>query len=69
MFWNDDGDDGPDLRRVNWGFVIIMFAAVLFLAVLLMVFVSTADFGSTSTTTVPHTIGNCQPFCPAPPTS
>lgn len=64
----DNDDDAIVLyQRLNWGRVAIAAGVVLFLAILLMLLVSTADFGDSSTTTVPRTPGACEPFCTNPP--
>ncbi|MFI9509241.1 hypothetical protein [Nocardia sp. NPDC052566] len=67
MVWNNDDDSEIIFsRQLNWGRVAIVAGLVLMLAVLVMVLVSTADFGDGDRSTVPSSPGSCQPFCPQP---
>ncbi|MFD0360973.1 hypothetical protein ACFQZZ_05860 [Nocardia sp. GCM10030253] len=62
MFWLEIHEFSRN-RQPRWGLVAIILAAVVVFAVMVMVLVSTGDFGDGSTTTVPYTPGSCQPFC------
>ncbi|QIS15368.1 hypothetical protein [Nocardia arthritidis] len=68
MFFNNDDDELVPIRRVNWGRAVVALGFVLVGAILVMLLVINADFGNKSPTTVPHTTGNCEPFCTARPT-
>ncbi|MEV0245242.1 hypothetical protein AB0H76_01485 [Nocardia sp. NPDC050712] len=52
--------------QTDWAGAAIIFVLLLVGAIVLLVLVSTADFGGDPETTVPRTPGPCAPFCTGP---
>ncbi|MEU8898546.1 hypothetical protein [Nocardia sp. NPDC048505] len=63
----DDRGYDEDRRQTDWAGAAIVFVLLLIGAVVLLVLVSTADFGDRPATSVPRTPGPCAPFCTGQP--